>query len=408
MKFVTIDGFLICESGGNSVQELAYILACGAEYIMRLSENGLKPESVVRQLRVHTSVASESFREISKIRALRLTWNRMLEAFSEKLATIPLAVDASTALRNKSYYDPWVNMLRVTNEAFAAICAGCDSLNVKPFDAAIGLSDDFALRIARNTQIILKEESNLDKVIDPAAGSAYIEELSMELTEKAWELFLNIEKDGGIIESIKNNRWQKRIRENSNSQILAYQHRKKKAVGSNIYPNIEEKTPSRNFEHIPIKELNIDQKIAQLKTERALIKFEEFRLNVEGQRKQPLVYVAQYGNKAKLKARADFVRGFFEVASFKVRNEEVYNDMDQLLNAALFSKADVVVLCALDEDYHDLVAKTAKKIRNRLGSPLFLAGRPGENEQLWRQQGVDEFVHSGSNVYQILYNILKG
>jgi len=407
MKLFSLRSDVILEAGGHALQQLAYALALGAEYLTMLDKAGVKPERAIKQMRVQLAIGNDTFREIAKMRALRLLWSKMAAAFGLEGDLTKTAIDARTALRNKSYYDPWVNMLRVTGESFAAICGGCNSLEVAPFDAALGLPDDFARRIARNTQIVLREESHLAKVIDPAGGSAYIETLTMQLAEKAWALFQRIEAEGGITAALRKGWFQDEVKANAEKQLSELAVRKRRAIGSNIYPNLTEKRPEKAGRKIPsLKNLPISESFPALKPQRLLLPFEKMRRHVEAMKQKPQVLMAQVGKKARLKARSDFVRGFFEVAAFGVDDAHYFDSAADALEHALGAAADVVVLCASDEDYHEVVPVFAPGFREQSQRPLYLAGHPAENEQKWREAGIDGFVHLKSNVPDVLGKLL--
>ncbi|MDP2717773.1 MAG: acyl-CoA mutase large subunit family protein, partial [Candidatus Micrarchaeota archaeon] len=186
------------ESGGGAAQELAFGLATGVEYLRRLLDRGLFINDVAPRIRFAMTVGNQFFMEIAKLRAARMVWSQAVEAFGGNEAAQRLHIHGRTSLRNKTVYDPHVNILRGTVEAFAAVLGGCDSLQVGAFDEVIRAPDDFSRRLARNTQLILAKECNLTSFIDPAGGSWYVEKLTNELAQRAWALFQQVESRGGM------------------------------------------------------------------------------------------------------------------------------------------------------------------------------------------------------------------
>ncbi|TGU94552.1 methylmalonyl-CoA mutase, partial [Mesorhizobium sp. M00.F.Ca.ET.186.01.1.1] len=190
LKTILVQGNPYCESGGHAVAELAFSLATGVEYIQAMLDRGLSIEEVAGRMQFSFAVGSDVFMEIAKLRAVKMLWANIVDAYGGSVETQKIAIHARTAAWTKTVCDPYVNMLRATTEAFSAIVGGVDSLHVSAFDEAIRPANEFSRRIARNTQIILEQEAHLAKVVDPAGGSWYVEWLTDELAKKAWELFL--------------------------------------------------------------------------------------------------------------------------------------------------------------------------------------------------------------------------
>lgn len=229
------------ESGANAVQELALALATGVEYLREMSKRGLSVEEVAPRIRFAFTVSSNFFMEIAKLRAARVLWARIVKEFGGSEQAQKMTLHVRTALINKTVYDPYVNMLRTTMEAFSSVLGGCDSLHVGPFDDAIRPPDDFSRRIARNTQIILQQEAQLARVADPAGGSYYIEWLTEQLARKAWAEFQQVEADGGIYAALSAGKPQQAIEKIAAARLKNIAVRKDVIVGTNMYPNIGEK-----------------------------------------------------------------------------------------------------------------------------------------------------------------------
>ena len=229
------------ESGANAVQELAFSIAKGVEYLRELGNRGLGVDDVAPRMRFSFTVGSNFFMEIAKLRAARLLWARIVKAFGGSEESQCMTLHVRTGLFNKTVCDPYVNMLRTTAEAFSAVLGGVDSLHVGPFDDAVRLTDDFSRRIARNTQIILKQEAQLARVIDPSGGSWYVESLTDQLARKSWALFQEVEKQGGLFKSLEAGFPQAEIAKVAKQRLANTASRRDVIVGTNMYPNVGEK-----------------------------------------------------------------------------------------------------------------------------------------------------------------------
>jgi methylmalonyl-CoA mutase len=255
---ITIYANLIHNAGGHKVHALSYFLANVVEYIRRLGDLGVAAEKVLSNIRVKVSVGNDQFMEIAKLRALRLLWQNLCNAYDVDPVKNSLKIDVESSWRFMSKMDPWTNMLRATSAAFSAIVGGCDSLDILPFDLALGTPDGFSMRQARNTAIVLAEESNLDKVIDPASGSGYLDSATNDLAGKAWQAFQKIEKDGGILRQIRSGQFQEGVEYNAAKQLDEFRENKRKAIGTNIYPNPNEKLPEKTGKKISFENLTGD------------------------------------------------------------------------------------------------------------------------------------------------------
>src|ERR1700676_4157956 len=207
--FAAADGRMIHDSGGSEVQELAFVLATGVAYLRAIEGAGVALEDAQGMVYARLAADADQFLTMAKFRALRLLWARIEQACG--LAPKPLFVAAETAWRMLTQRDPYVNMLRATVATFSAGLAGATVVTVLPHTLAIGLPDAFARRVARNTQLILLEESNLAKVSDPAAGSGGIEALTHQLCEAAWSLFQEMEKAGGVFAALEQGLIQRKV-----------------------------------------------------------------------------------------------------------------------------------------------------------------------------------------------------
>jgi methylmalonyl-CoA mutase len=263
IKTIGVSGFSYNNAGSNAVQEVAFSLATGADYLDKMIERRLKIDDLAKRIKFTFGISSFYFMEIAKFRAARMLWNKILEAYGANEENRKMFIHAKTTDFNQTYFDPYVNMLRTTTEAFSAIVGGVDSLQTNPFDNSFNPSDDLSKRIARNTQIILKEESHLDQVVDPAGGSFFVEKLTDEIATAAWKLFQKIDEDGGMLNAIKFGFVQNEINTVAELKKKDFAKRKTVLVGTNKYANPKEKmmdVKPIDYESIYIKRVDYTKK----------------------------------------------------------------------------------------------------------------------------------------------------
>lgn len=414
-RFISINGHYIHNSGGNIIQELAFAMASASEYVAMLTSKGLTADEVLPRLNFIFSSGSNYFMEIAKFRAVRLLWARIAEQYSPgNKNTLKAYVHAVTSNWNKTVYDPHVNMLRTTTEAMAAAVAGVDSITVNPFDAPFREADDFSRRIARNQQILLKEESYLDKVIDPSAGSYYIEQLTESLAAYAWELFVKVEQMGGMTQAVKDGFVQDEVEKNATARRQDVANRRQVLLGTNQHPNQNERMLERIQEE-PERENEAPAEETKYKTlnlGRASDAFEDLRLATEifmdAGNAQPEVFLFTTGNLTMRKARASFSSGFFGCAGYKVIDNAGFGTIEEGVKAISEQKPSIVVICSSDEEYTDIVPEICKQIK-AAGSEaiLVLAGYPKDQIESFKQAGIEEFIHMRSNVLETLSNFQR-
>lgn len=245
IKTIAVDASVYHNSGGSAIEELAYSLAVGVEYLREMEKQNISIEDTAKQMVFNYSIGSNFFIEIAKLRAARMLWSKIIHDCGGNEQAQKMTIHSKTSFYNKSSYDPYVNLLRATTEAFSAVAGGCDSLHVGFFDDTFKQPDEFSRRIARNIQTILKEESHFDKIIDPAGGSWYIENLTNQLAQKAWQHFQEIEEAGGIVEALKSGLPQKRIESISTKRQSNIAKRKDVFIGTNMFANLSEKPIER-------------------------------------------------------------------------------------------------------------------------------------------------------------------
>ena len=237
LQTITVQGHPYHDGGASAVQELACVIATGAEYVREMLKRGLSIETIGARMRFSLSVGSQFFMEVAKLRATRLLWSRVIESFGGSPQAARLHLHCRTSLYNKTVHDPFVNLLRTTTEAFSAVVGGTDGMHVGPFDEAFRVPDRFSRRLARNIQVILAEECDLSKVTDPAGGSWYVEWLTDQVARKAWTEFQEIERAGGMAQALKEGIPQEAIKRTAAARAGNVARRRDVIVGTNLYPD---------------------------------------------------------------------------------------------------------------------------------------------------------------------------
>ncbi len=397
-------------SGSSIVQELGFGLAQGAEYLSKMSEAGLNLADVTKQLQFVFGVGSNYFMEIAKIRAARLLWAKIVEAYlPEDKKAGKMFIHGITSDWNKTIYDPYVNMLRVTTESMSAVIGGVDSLYVQPFDKSYREVSKFSGRIARNTQIILKEEAYLDKIVDPSAGSYYIENLTNSIAEEAWKIFLSVEEKGGYLAALKEGFIQSQIKETSAKRDKLVAQKREVFLGTNQYANSLEKIEKDVDTSIAFPESKkADNAILEPITPyRGAMAFEKLRLAVEKHSKRPKAYMLTIGNLTMRKARASFSTNFFASAGYEVVDNLGFETVEDGAKAATEAGADIVVLCSSDDEYVEYAPAAFEQIKDK--AIFVVAGAPACMEDL-KAKGIENFIHVKTNLLEALtnYNALMG
>lgn len=397
-KVVNVRGIQMHNGGATIVQELGYTLGIANEYLAYATSNGLTVEQMAKKMEVTLSIASNYFMEIAKLRAFRLLWATMVSQYQPKCdCACKVRINSVASSWNKTLYDPYVNMLRTTTEGMAASLGGADTIALQPFDVAFKHDDDFSRRISRNVQIILKEESYFNKVVDPAAGSYYIENLTDSLAEHAWKQFQEVEAQGGIIKLILSGEVKKAIEESCNKRNMDIATRKYILLGTNQYPNINE-TMLDKVEEQP------EEKVEGLQPYRGAMAFEQLRLATERHAKQsgrPKVFLLKIGNLAMRQARAGFTSNFFGCAGYEIIENAGFATVEEGIEAAKAVKADIVVVCSSDEEYATFGVEAAKAAK-AAGFIFIVAGNPTESIDALKEAGADDFIHVRTNVLECL------
>ncbi|MBN1388840.1 MAG: methylmalonyl-CoA mutase small subunit [Bacteroidales bacterium] len=397
-RVLDINGAAFGNAGAGIVQELAYSLAMGSEYLSQLTDRGISTDTAARSMGLTFSIGSNYFMEIARIRAARVLWAKIVDAYSPTSKdSCKLYVHSVTSQWNMTVYDPYVNMLRTQTEAMSATLGGTDSLTVKPFDSIFREPSEFSERIARNQQILLMEESHFGKVNDPAAGSYYIEKLTASVAENAWNLFVENENEGGFLASLRKGIIQSRVKETADKRKMNIQRRKEKLLGTNIFPNQGDKIDKSYFKKTAGKEES--HEVEPLPAFRAADEFENLRMAVDSMKKTPVVFMLTIGDNVMRKAKSQFSQGFFGCAGYKVIDNIGFSSPEEGCSAAEEAGADIVVVCSSDEEYADYVPRINKLLKGN--SILVVAGEPECMNDL-RKEGVDHFISMRSNLLETL------
>lgn len=410
-RTLAVSAYHFKNSGSNIVEELAFAMAYGNEYLSRLTAKGLSVDSIAPNIKFHFGTGSGYFLEIAKIRAARLLWAKIVNAYGPSEAEVTRThIHALTTDWNKTLYDPYVNMLRTTTEAMSAIIGGANSLTVRPFNASFETPGEFAERIARNQQLLLREESHFDKIVDPAAGSYYIENITDALVGEAWKLFLELDEMGGFVAAFKKGFIQGKIGQTAQKRDMAIATRKEVLVGTNQYPNFDERLRKGiDKEVMNPADCTMENNIAEtLKPYRGAQAFERLRAKTDiyaREHKRPAAFMFTYGNLAMRRARSQFSSNFFACAGFDVIDNNGFSDIDQGIREALDKKAEIVVICAADDDYPEIAPQILEKIDGK--AIVVVAGYPKNAVDELKNRGLKHFIHIKSNVLETLQEFQK-
>jgi methylmalonyl-CoA mutase len=467
VQTIAVQGHPYHDGGASVTQELAFALASGVEYLREMQTRELTVDVVAPRMRFAFSIGSHFFMEIARLRAARVLWARIVTAFGGNKHAQKMIIHGRTSAYDKTVYDPYVNMLRTTTEAFAGVVGGCDSLHVSPFDEVARPPDEFSRRIARNTHTILREECHLPRTVDPAGGSWYVENLTDAVARNAWALFQEVEKMGGMGQALQADFPQTQVAEVAAKRATNIARRKDVLVGVNRYANPrEESLKAPGIDHQGLQKERAAQLVkyrttfadAQKQTllaslvqggddtldlairaaangatlgeiarvlraddgpqptikpvclHRVAQPFERLRQNMESYAARngarPKVFLANMGPVSQHKARADFAGSFVEVGGFEVIGEQRFAEPQAAVQAALAAQTPVVVICSSDATYPDLVPPIVEGIKqSRPATKVLLAGYPTDHVEAFQAAGIDDFIHLGANCYQLLSNL---
>ncbi|MEK9285665.1 MULTISPECIES: methylmalonyl-CoA mutase family protein [unclassified Bradyrhizobium] len=409
--FASSDGRVIHDAGGSEAQELAFVLACGIAYLRAIEGAGVPLEQAQGMVYARLAADADQFLTMAKFRALRLLWARIEQACG--LTPKPLFIAADTAWRMLTQRDPYVNMLRATMATFAAGLAGANAVTVLPYTLALGLPDPFARRIARNTQLLLLEESNLGKVSDPAAGAGGIETLTAQLCEAAWALFQESEKAGGAFAALQQNLFQGKVAAARKAREANIDKRRDVLTGASEFPNLHESvTVVLKATPVALPPYGEQKyKFDALPPIRLAEPFEALRdksdatLKAHGAR--PKVFLANLGTPADFTARANFAKSFFEAGGIQGVDSDGFADPAKLAAAFKASGAGLACLCSSDKVYTDQAEAAARALQQAGARHIYLVGRPTDAEAALRAAGIGGFIFAGADALATLQDAYR-
>jgi methylmalonyl-CoA mutase len=424
-----------------------------------LDANGVAVDTAAEHALVQFAIGSDFFMEMAKFRAARALWAHLVKSCGGGETAQKLTQMAATSSWHQTRIDPWVNLLRGTSQTFSAVLGGVDGIRVEPFDAPFGLPDTFSRRIARNTQLVLRDEAHLREVVDPAGGSWTVESLTQELASRAWDLFQEIEREGGVVAMLQSGALQSRIAELADKQKTMLAQRRLVKVGGNqfAYPE-EKKLPERLPDTAATAEAAV-KAVAALKASRredtlseALTNVNSFQGRVDaitagasfpevmaalagdpmsvtpvtlsrltdGYEKlrtsidayvqahgsRPVVFMAQMGPVKQHKIRSDFSQEFLKPTGFELDASRTFDDPETAAEAAVERGAAVTVVCSTDDTYPDLVPAFARAVKAASPDTLVLvAGLLPDHTEAFQDAGVDDFIHLRANNLEMLETI---
>lgn len=456
------------DGGANAAQELGWTIATAVAYLRRLVDEGVSVDDASRQILLALSVSGPFFVDIAKLRAARWLWSKVVAASGGSKDAQAIEIHARTATFSLSARDPWVNMLRTTAEGFAAAVGGADSLATSPYDAILGAPDEIARRVARNSQIVLRDESSLNRVADPAGGSYYIEALTEQLARAAWAEFVKVEEVGGMSQALSLGHVANILAKTNEKRIADIKKRKVPLVGVSEFPNLGESLPVRapidmnavegelghrfgsstpeerrrammEFARVAQTEshaagelvttaitaasagvdlfsLSAVQRMGRasvfaepLENHRAAAVFEALRDASDAyfaqKGRRPLAALVNLGSIPAHTARATWTRNVLAAGGIDAVDLHGFADAAAALAAYEKAGADMAVFCGPDELYETFVPELAGQLRGKGARAVLVAGKLGEKETAYREKGVDLFVYAGVDVHAILVTL---
>ncbi|WP_110927500.1 methylmalonyl-CoA mutase family protein [Bacillus massiliglaciei] len=414
LKTVLIKTQVYHNAGANAVQEIAFGLSAAARYLEAGLEKGMDAGDIAGLMVFSFAVSSDYFMNIAKLRAARRLWAAMAEAYEADPERFKMHIHGITSEAEGTVCDPHVNILRTANQAFAAAVGGVQSLEILPFDHTIGTASDTSERIARNIHLILKEEAHLTKVADPAGGSYYVEKLTNELAEQAWTKFLEIDQAGGILHLIQTGRLQKEINEIQKERVRNAACRKESIIGTNVYPNPEEKLPfdQNKPQKLPL-EINEATAIEPLKLKRTAEPFEILRNRSQNyQRKTgqpPKTGLINLNDIQSSKPRADFIKGMLAAGGVHPIESKGCHTAEEAADFAKETGLLAYILCGSDGSCRAFGEDAVNEIKRHFpDTPVYMAGLQAED---WigrlKKAGLEGFIHKETNAVELLERLLR-
>ena len=401
LRCVMVHSDTLNNAGAYIVQELGYALAWGNEYLQELVDAGVDVDTAAKSIKFYMGISENYFMEIAKFRAARLLWAQIVKQYEPKCdCACKMIINASTSTYNQTLFDSYVNLLRSQTEAMSAALGGVHSMVVTPFDAPYEKATDFSERIARNQQLLIKEESHFDRIVDPSAGSYYIEHLTDALAQEAWKIFLKIEDEGGFLEAVKKGIVQDDINATNVKRHGDAAKRKEFLLGTNQFPNFTEKSEGKRAQGAACccHGDGCEPTFKKLETTRLAADFEDLRIHTE-ETKVPTAFMLTIGNLAMRQARAQFSCNFLACAGYKVIDNLGFKTVEEGVDAALKANADIVVICSSDDEYAEYAIPAFKYLNGR--AMFVVAGAPACMDDL-KAAGIENFIHVRCNVLDTL------
>ena len=402
-RALSVNALNFCNAGSTITQELGYALSWGNELMAKLTEAGFSADEVADRIKFNFGISSNFFMEIAKLRSARMLWAQIVKEYAPASEdACKMHIHSATSTWNKTVYDAHVNLLRTQTESMSASIGGADSITVNPFDVVYQDSDDFSERIARNQQLLLKEECHFDKVVDPAAGSYYVEVLTKSIADVAWGLFLDVEKNGGFEVNVYNGSIQTAVNASNEKRRKAVATRREILLGTNQFPNFSEMAASKiaNESSCGCSGSSCaTPSITKLDFARGASDFETLRLATEAAAKRPKAFMLTIGNLAMRLARSQFSCNFFACAGYETVDNLGFDTVEAGVEAAMAANADIVVICSSDDEYTELAPAAFKALDGR--AEFVVAGMPACMDDL-KAQGITQFVNVRSNVLETL------
>ena len=401
-RCIAVSSDALNNAGAYIVQELGYALAWGNEYLQQLVDAGVDADLAAKSIKFNMGVSENYFMEIAKFRAARLLWAQIVKQYEPKCdCACKMIINATTSTYNQTLFDSYVNLLRSQTEAMSAALGSVHSMVVTPFDAPYEDATDFSERIARNQQLIIKEESHFDRIVDPGAGSYYIEHLTDALAQEAWKLFLKVEEEGGFLAAVKAGTIQDDINATNVKRHGDAAKRKEFLLGTNQFPNFTEKSEGKKAKACGCccgKAAEEEHPFKAISSTRLAADFEELRIHTEETR-VPVAFMLTIGNLAMRQARAQFSCNFLACAGYKVIDNLGFKTVEEGVDAALEAKADIVVICSSDDEYAEYAIPAFKYLDGR--AMFVVAGAPACMEDL-KAAGIENYIHVRCNVLETL------
>lgn len=449
LRAITVDTSPYHDASADVIQELAIALTTGLTYLRALHEHGLSVSAAAKQILFRFSIGRDFFVEIAKLRAARTCWAKLVAHAGGDESAQAMVIHAVTSWRTQTRRDPWVNLLRATAETFSAAAGGADVITTLGFDRALGASDELGRRLARNTQHLLRHEAHVHRVVDPAGGSWYVEDVTKSLAERAWSRFQAFERTGGLVQALEDGSLQAELKQSLAVEQKNVQARKITLTGVNEFPNVREAPLERDAlgtrapQQLPDAHsgpVTLDRKrlfataiesagagatvpqlraalaqnppvrIEQVTRARLSEPFELLRdasdrvLAQTG--KRPRIFLANLGPVAAHKARAGFAQNFFEAGGLEAISNDGFLTAEQAATAFASSGAEAAVICSSDELYTTLAVATARALRDRGAKAIALAGNPAAHEAEYRASGMTDFIYVGADVFETLRALL--